>query len=102
MPKAAGEEGNAAIGPVTSAVVGSFALSAAGVLIGTTEAELADPPGCSPRSGLALRLLLWLSQADQPWKETRLFPSMRASLSRLLAHGAAAGPKGGAFHWDSK
>jgi Zn-dependent protease/predicted transcriptional regulator len=51
-------------GPVTSAVLGGLALFAAGVSIGPTEAELADPAQLFAALGIGGTLLLWLGQVN--------------------------------------
>ena len=56
--------GIAIAGPVTSAVLGGLSLFAAGVSLGPTEAELADPAQLLASLEVGGTLLLWLGQVN--------------------------------------
>lgn len=74
----------AIVGPVTSAVLGALALFAAGVSIGPTEAELADPAQLFASLGVGGTLLLWLGQVNLLLAAFNLVPAFPLDGGRVL------------------
>src|SRR3990172_4740690 len=74
----------AIVGPVTSAVLGGLFLFAAGVSIGPTEAELADPAQLFASLGVGGTLLLWLGQVNLVLAAFNLVPAFPLDGGRVL------------------
>jgi Zn-dependent protease len=74
----------AIVGPVTSAVLGVLSFFAAGVSVGPTEAELADPARLFASLGVGGTLLLWLGQVNLALAAFNLVPAFPLDGGRVL------------------
>jgi CBS domain-containing protein len=74
----------AIVGPVTSAVIGALSLFAAGVSLGPTETELADPAQLFAALGVGGTLLLWLGQVNLILAAFNLVPAFPLDGGRVL------------------